>query len=572
MTRMRFTNGYNYDSANRVLSVRDLDQILDVETDMGFAFSEAIDAYIDDAIEGLEQGFNVKTYGAVGDGVADDTLAIQAALDAAGAIGVSGVVFFPGGTYKITATLDLPGGVLLQGTGSHNTGSRPGSFINAEGVASGPALEAGVSSMWHHGGISRLRVYGCPGDGISIDGSGWGENSVIDQVMVTSCGGDGISVNGSSTPITMGRLSVHSNGGTGIRLVGQSHTHVQIMYVAGDNNGESLVTIEGLSTVGSVRILGWKSERWSATPGNPVVFLITDGNGGLVDLGQGRVHIGAAVAIGDAVVKQTAGGGSSVARVKFAYTLNDSSGTGGYTYGYSDTKNSVTNTVTETARKQCVYGFPNLYGRLSNSFAQVGELPTGPAIYFGTANPEAGLTAEPGSVVFRSNGSVYIKRSGSGNTGWLVMPYSDIDNTWVGNQTVQGHLKLLSMVLGGGIKMGAGNDEKWEQTVAGTGTNSLYFRYTEAAADERWMYFSKHGTVGAGVDTIQMRPGGVTMLDLTTTKAVLHGPAQLDSVTTAGRPSAVTSGEGAIIYDTDLNTPIYSDGAVWRKFSDDTAA
>lgn len=50
---------------------------------------------------------NVKTFGAVGDGVADDTIAIQSALDAAGLAG-GGIVYFPLGKYLINTTLNLP--------------------------------------------------------------------------------------------------------------------------------------------------------------------------------------------------------------------------------------------------------------------------------------------------------------------------------------------------------------------------------------------------------------------------------------------------------------------------------
>jgi polygalacturonase len=43
--------------------------------------------------------FNVKDYGAVGNGTTDDNVAIAAAITAASA--VNGVVYFPTGTYGI---------------------------------------------------------------------------------------------------------------------------------------------------------------------------------------------------------------------------------------------------------------------------------------------------------------------------------------------------------------------------------------------------------------------------------------------------------------------------------------
>jgi polygalacturonase len=42
---------------------------------------------------------NVKDFGAKGDGVADDTLAIQAALDSADEAGTKHGIYFPSGTY-----------------------------------------------------------------------------------------------------------------------------------------------------------------------------------------------------------------------------------------------------------------------------------------------------------------------------------------------------------------------------------------------------------------------------------------------------------------------------------------
>lgn len=63
--------------------------------------------------------YNVKAspYNAVGDGVADDTAAIQNAINDAQSAG-GGVVFFPKGSYKVSSTLRVTGhNVQLEGTG-----------------------------------------------------------------------------------------------------------------------------------------------------------------------------------------------------------------------------------------------------------------------------------------------------------------------------------------------------------------------------------------------------------------------------------------------------------------------
>lgn len=48
----------------------------------------------------LSQNVSVKDFGAVGDGTADDTIAIKAAIDA-----TTGVLFFPAGSYRVTSTI-----------------------------------------------------------------------------------------------------------------------------------------------------------------------------------------------------------------------------------------------------------------------------------------------------------------------------------------------------------------------------------------------------------------------------------------------------------------------------------
>ena len=74
------------------------------------ALSRAIDMVVEEPIGPFPSWGNIQsTYGAVGDGVADDTSAIQSALNDLGQIGKPQVLYLPAGTYKITATLNLTG-------------------------------------------------------------------------------------------------------------------------------------------------------------------------------------------------------------------------------------------------------------------------------------------------------------------------------------------------------------------------------------------------------------------------------------------------------------------------------
>jgi hypothetical protein len=75
---------------------------------------------------GIPSGwFNVKAYGAKGDGTTDDTVAIQASITACQGSTYGGIVYFPPGTYKVTGTtyalLVTGSNTYLLGAGSGNT-------------------------------------------------------------------------------------------------------------------------------------------------------------------------------------------------------------------------------------------------------------------------------------------------------------------------------------------------------------------------------------------------------------------------------------------------------------------
>jgi hypothetical protein len=63
------------------------------------------------AIDMLGYARSVTSYGAVGDGVTDDTDAIQAAIDA------NAIVYFPAGTYLVTSLITIPSNRKLRGEG-----------------------------------------------------------------------------------------------------------------------------------------------------------------------------------------------------------------------------------------------------------------------------------------------------------------------------------------------------------------------------------------------------------------------------------------------------------------------
>lgn len=151
-----------------------------------------------------EQMYNVMDFGAVGDGVADDTAAIQAAINLAGndGIGRSGIVYVPKGIF-IASTLTLRKGVTLQGANrdkseirakngsaafalitiasgytdqmwindltirGNGNANQHGVYAYARGVANG-------SGGWGNGGMNRSQVIGFNGHAIWLRGGGGG--------------------------------------------------------------------------------------------------------------------------------------------------------------------------------------------------------------------------------------------------------------------------------------------------------------------------------------------------------------------------------------------------------------
>lgn len=111
--------------------------------------------------------FDVRAFGAVGDGVTDNLIAIQAAVDAALATATGGVVFFPAGLYSIDN-----GSINVT-----NNGNRSIWFVGA-GMYSARIVKTttgtGDTIIWNctgnPSGIQNLGIVAASGGNFSIDG------------------------------------------------------------------------------------------------------------------------------------------------------------------------------------------------------------------------------------------------------------------------------------------------------------------------------------------------------------------------------------------------------------------
>lgn len=98
--------------------------------------------------------FNVLDYGATGDGVTNDTAALQAAITAAAVAG--GAVYLPSGTYLMSSGVTIPSDVSLFGDGTtselrRNTSATPFDFITIENGAAHISL-----SNFYINGVTKL--------------------------------------------------------------------------------------------------------------------------------------------------------------------------------------------------------------------------------------------------------------------------------------------------------------------------------------------------------------------------------------------------------------------------------
>lgn len=183
-------------------------------------------------------------YGAVGDGVTDDTAAIQAALNAMPSNG--GTVFFPAGSYLITSML------TVAVTGTQLIGSGWGSQIMFNGASVGSAIRASSNIRVFIRDV-RISQIGVSHTGTGIDASNF-NSSVIERVLIDSSGTGvtpftGILMNASTchyNEVRACRVNYGGPGSSGISVIGGSHSNTIIdtrILPQGDDSASSGVYV-----------------------------------------------------------------------------------------------------------------------------------------------------------------------------------------------------------------------------------------------------------------------------------------------------------------------------------------
>jgi hypothetical protein len=207
--------------------------------------------------------FNVKDEGALGNNIADDTAAIQAAIDKAGTAG-GGIVYVPRGTYKVS-TLRMKSFVTLFGYGEKST---------LQSIAGTAAILTLDTANVEATRVVDLRISGTRAAGSTTDGhgvyyahasSGAGGKHIFRNVRILECSGAGLWLTGTlggGSEVT--NVKIYYCNGVGFRW--GSHDSV-IMGVDVGQSGSTGFRIEGSNN----RFIGcnaWFSGRVTAAEGH----------------------------------------------------------------------------------------------------------------------------------------------------------------------------------------------------------------------------------------------------------------------------------------------------------------
>ena len=212
----------------------------------------------------LQESVSVKDFGAVGDGVTDDTAAIQAAITAARQ------VYFPTGTYKLTAVVRLKRDRILFGDGGSSgivqhsdvsafemNETTDGALVRSihirdMGIAKNTlTATSGISGIKLTGTVNN--VWGCKIQNVTVSNFHDGVNiarpilTEIDNCASVNNARHGFEITGSGTSTILKNTFARLNGGSGYSITGL-FSYFKLDTTAADQNTEFGYYIGGTTT------------------------------------------------------------------------------------------------------------------------------------------------------------------------------------------------------------------------------------------------------------------------------------------------------------------------------------
>lgn len=379
---------------------------------------------------------NVRDFGAVGDGSTDDGAAINRAITMAS--GRGGVVWFPGGTFNTSQTIDIPDGVSILGVGSkksilHYTGSGVAVEATLGGSFTGDQSIAGISVTGVAAGDVGIRIGDCWGftlrdvsirdftTGIGIqlyNDSHWTEGTNGLNVRIQNCAvGLGFTRSASSTYDSFGYTRMIAlginvpSGGVGIRF-GDSmlsgdhyiyHSEFHGNLWLGTNSVALAFDDDTKGEFNQMFVTGEKEDgasgtrQWSSQA--PAYWRYTG------------------------VVRVAADTLSAPSNTYMNIHVNEVSDRAALTLRAASGQSSALMAVESSAGSTtaAIYDF----GAIAGTYLVLGaDLSSPTYISRGTGTPEGAVNGGVGDLFLRTDGgattTLYVKTSGTGNTGWTA--------------------------------------------------------------------------------------------------------------------------------------------------------